>query len=92
MFSYSTAANHFDDGFFCKMECFFARGLCKVLLFCLRDVKSCAREILSRELCKKVFFAREMSKAAQERLFQKSCAGVFFLPEMSRVAQDLLLS
>ena len=80
MFSYSTAANHFDDGFFCKMECFFARGLCKVLLCCLRDVKSCAREILSRELCKKVFLPERCQKLCKRDYF-KRVVQECFLPE-----------
>ena len=57
---------------------FFCKRVVQGFVVCLRDVKSCAREILSREFCKSVFFAREMSKAVQEKFFQESCARVFF--------------
>ena len=52
-------------------ECFFTREMSKAaqerlfqessarMFFCQRDVKSCAREILSRELCKSDFFLSE---------------------------------
>jgi hypothetical protein len=56
----------------------FFQESCARIFFYQRDVKSCAREILSREFCKSVCFAREMSKAVQEKFFQESCARVIF--------------
>jgi hypothetical protein len=101
----------------CKRDWFFfARGLCKVLLFAWdmskavqerffqescarmffyqRDVKSCAREILSREFCKSVFFLPERcQKLCKRNSFKRVVQEWFFsVREMSRVAQDLLLS
>ena len=58
----------------------FARGLCKVLLFRLRDAKSCAREILSSELCKNVFLAERCRKLRKRSSF-KRVVQEFFLPE-----------
>jgi hypothetical protein len=66
----------------------FARGLCKVLLFRLRDAKSCAREILSRELCKNVFLPDRCQKMCKRDSFKRVAQEVFFAREMSKAVQE----
>jgi len=51
------------------------------MFFCQIDVKSCAKEILSRELCKRFFLPERCQKQCKRNSFKRVVQERFFLPE-----------
>ena len=60
---------------------FFCKRVVQGFVVCLRYVQSCAREILSRELCKNVFLPERCQKLCKRDSFKRVLQECFFLPE-----------
>jgi hypothetical protein len=67
---------------------FFCKRVVQGFVVCLRYVQSCAREILSRELCKNVFLPERCQKLRKRDYFKRVLRECFFAREMSKAVQE----
>jgi hypothetical protein len=71
---------------------FFCKRVVQGFVVCLRYVQSCAREILSRELCKNVFLPERCQKLCKRDSFKRVLQECFFCQrDVKSCAREILL-